>query len=84
MEGTIMNLYEYTAVGFYADNNQPWVAYVFALTAEDAKKEAVRTQLDLNGWDEDFAAEVQIVCILEGRCHPSSKLESVTSGSVLA
>ena len=70
----------YSVVGYCADNNQPWLVHVQAKDPAHAEVEAVKTMLDLNGWEEDFAVEIQVVQVLEGKVIASSCLGTVRSG----
>lgn len=70
----------YTVVGFFGDNNQPWVGHVYA---EDITKipEAARADVRAaNGESGDYSAsELFIVEAFEGHIHSCLQNEEVVS-----
>jgi hypothetical protein len=43
----------YTVIGFYRDNEQPWMGYAVGVTALEAAIKAIQNQSKLDGQDED-------------------------------
>lgn len=70
----------YTVIGFYTDNNQPFVISTSALNPDSAERSAVEEALELNGWDRDYADEIRIVTVLEGSCFVAKKPWEVSKG----
>lgn len=72
---------KYSVVGYYSDNNQPWLKIVQAENSAQATFKAVLAVLDINGWDEDDADKVKVVMVLAGECHDVKLPCEVVSGA---
>ena len=59
---------DYTVIGFYADNQQPWMAFVVAGTPKAAVKKGIKTVYD-NGESGAELEDMFVVEVVEGQCH---------------
>lgn len=67
----------YTVIGFYADNQQPWIEYAPGKTPKQAAVKAVRDLSDRNGTD---PSDMFIVEVIEGEHQGCLSNETVFTG----
>jgi hypothetical protein len=59
---------DFTVIGFYADNQQPWMAFVRATSPKAAAKLGIKTVYD-NGESGAELEDMFVVEIVEGQRH---------------
>ena len=59
---------DYTVIGFYADNQQPWIAFVVAGTPKAAAKKGIKTVWD-NGESGAVLEDMFVVEVVDGQRH---------------
>jgi hypothetical protein len=73
-----MNKRAYTVIGFYADNNQPWMAFVKSSSPKAAAKLGIKMVYD-NGESGANLEDMFVVEVVEGQRHGELGNQKVVS-----
>lgn len=63
---------QWTVIGYFADNLQPWLEWVVAATAEEAARLGIRNIMKCNQWagsDTEAKGTVHVVEVFRGKHH---------------
>jgi hypothetical protein len=74
---------EYTVVGYFTDNNQPWMEPAQAKDPMHAAVLAVRALLKRNEWSEENADNLMVVEVIDHTCKGVLENEETLSGTTI-
>jgi len=57
---------KYTVIGYWADENQPWIEWGRGFSPHDGMVDALKHAMEENQWDEDYMMDLFVIEVIEG------------------
>lgn len=72
---------KFTVIGYYKDNDQPWVSFTEAATPQGAAEMALKDILRRNQWSLDFLGDIFVVGVFKGHHKEVLGTDAATPGT---